>query len=128
MSDSELGSAVRPHLRDEKVRLAVSCYLGAGLSRAVLAVTDRRVLMVRSAYWSIRDKGLLWADPLEEVALSELPRELRAKGAYTGNTYLRLRRADGSTVKVNPRAGFAGDHDQTRRNVAQLYRLVEGRF
>lgn len=128
MSDAELKYVLRPHLRDEPLKAAVSGYLGAGLRRAVLGVTDRRVLLVRSSYWSISGKGLLWADPLDEVALGELPTELHVGTAYTGNTYIRIRRADGSTFRMNPRTGFVGGHDDTRRNVRALYAAIEGRF
>ncbi|MDT0268780.1 hypothetical protein RM844_21055 [Streptomyces sp. DSM 44915] len=120
---------VRGHLTGgEELRAAVSVYTGAGLSRVVLGVTNRRVLAIRSGYWSIRDRGLLWADPVEEVALAQRTRDVRVKGAYTGNTYLRLRRADGSELRLNPRSGFAGDHAGTRKNVDRLYVVIPGRF
>ncbi|AXK35120.1 hypothetical protein DVA86_23195 [Streptomyces armeniacus] len=129
MARSELDRLMRPHLdRDEKLRAAVSGYTGLGFSRIILGVTDDRVLAVKSGYWSLTDKGLGWADPLDEVALGELPQEVRTKGAYTGNTYIRVRRADGSTLRLNPRNGFAGDHEGTRRNVDALYAAVPGRF
>jgi hypothetical protein len=73
MSESELERVIHPYLRDETLNVALSCYLGAGFQRAVLGVTDRRVLLVKSAYWSVRDKGLLWADPLDQVALAKGP-------------------------------------------------------
>lgn len=128
MSDAELKWVLRPYLRDEPLKVAVSGYLGAGFRRAVLGVTDRRVLLVRSTYWSIGGKGLLWADPLDEVALGDMPRELHMSGAYTGNTYIRIRRADGSRLRLNPRTSFIGGGDDTRRNVSALYAAVEGRF
>ncbi|MCT2593423.1 hypothetical protein LHJ74_26540 [Streptomyces sp. N2-109] len=129
MGDSELERVVRARLAgDEELRAAVSAYTGAGLSRVVVGVTDRRVLAIKSTYWSIRDKGLLWADPLDEVALADLPQEVRMKGAYTGNTYIRIRRADGSKLRLNPRSGFAGDHAGTRSSVERLYSLISGRF
>ncbi|GGX09679.1 hypothetical protein GCM10010297_34010 [Streptomyces malachitofuscus] len=128
MSDAELKYVLRPHLRDEPLKAAVSGYLGAGFRRAVLGVTDRRVLLVRSTYWSISGKGLLWADPLDEVALGDRPEELHMNTAYTGNTYVRIRRADGSTFRLNPRGGFMGGHDDTRRQVSALYASVKGRF
>ncbi|AWW35687.1 hypothetical protein [Streptomyces cadmiisoli] len=128
MSESELKRVLHPYLRKETVKVALSVYLGAGWRRAVLGVTERRVLLVKSAYWSVRDKGLLWADPLDEVALGDRPRELHMQGMYTGNTYVRVRRADGSTFRLNPRTNFMGGGDGTRRSVDRLYASVEGRF
>jgi hypothetical protein len=49
-------------------------------------------------------------------------------GAYTGNTYVRIRRADGSTFRLNPRTNFIGGGDGTRRSVETLYASVKGRF
>jgi hypothetical protein len=128
MSESELERVVDPYLRNETLKAAVSCYLGAGLRRAVLGVTDRRVLMVKSAYWSVRDKGLLWADPLDQVALAKRPVELHVGFAYSGNTYVRMRRADKSELRLNPRNSFIGGADVTRRSVEILYSSIEGRF
>ncbi|WP_367123519.1 hypothetical protein [Streptomyces phytohabitans] len=128
MAPSELDRLLHTHLRKETVKAALPAYTGLGFSRIVLAVTDRRVLAVRSAYWSLKDKGLAWADPVDEVALGELPHELRTKGTYTGNTYVHLRRADGTSLKLNPRNGFAGDHEGTRRNVRALYDAIPTRF
>ncbi|WP_327394243.1 hypothetical protein OG418_03910 [Streptomyces phaeochromogenes] len=128
MIKSELKQALHAHVRKETLKVALSGYLGAGFRRAVLGVTDRRVLLVRSAYWSISDKGLLWADPLDEVALGGKPNELHMNGAYTGNTYVRIRRADGSTFRLNPRTSFIGGSDDTRRSVETLYSSVKGRF
>ncbi|MFD9189106.1 hypothetical protein ACFWCA_12870 [Streptomyces phaeochromogenes] len=128
MIDSELKRALHAHVRKETLKVALSGYLGAGFRRAVLGVTDRRVLLVRSAYWSISDKGLLWADPLDEVALGGRPNELHMNGAYTGNTYVRIRRADGSAFRLNPRTSFIGGSDDTRRSVETLYSSVKGRF
>ena len=128
MNESELKRALHPHLRKETLKVALSGYLGTGFRRAVLGVTDRRVLLVKSAYWSVRDKGLLWADPLDEVALGGRSIELHVKGAYTGNSYVRIRRADGSTFRLNPRTHFIGGSDGTRRSVETLYASVKGRF
>ncbi|MCX4902890.1 hypothetical protein [Streptomyces sp. NBC_00878] len=128
MSESELKRVLHPHLRKETLKVALSGYLGAGFRRAVLGVTDRRVLLVKSAYWSVRDKGLLWADPLDEVSLADRPLEFYVNGAYTGNTYVRIRRADGSTFRLNPRTNFIGGSDGTRRSVETLYSSVKGRF
>ena len=128
MNESELKRALHPYLRKETLKVALSGYLGAGFRRAVLGVTDRRVLLVKSAYWSVRDKGLLWADPLDEVALGGSPTEFYVNGAYTGNTYVRIRRADGSKFRLNPRTNFIGGSDGTRRSVETLYSSVKGRF
>lgn len=128
MSEPELERVLHSYLHDERLKVAVSCYLGAGFQRAVLGVTDRRVLLVRSAYWSLRDKGLLWADPLDQVALARRPVELHVGAAYSGNTYVRLRRADDSTLRLNPRASFIGGADGTRRGVEALYSSIKGRF
>jgi hypothetical protein len=94
----------------------------------VLGVTDRRVLLVKSAYWSVRDKGLLWADPLDQVALANRPGDLYVGLAYSGNTYVRLRRGDHSEFRLNPRTSFIGDADGTRRSVENLYLSIAGRF
>jgi hypothetical protein len=128
MSESELKRVLHTYLRNETLKVALSGYLGLGFRRAVLGVTDRRVLLVKSAYWSIRDKGLLWADPLDKVALGGRPIELHVNGAYTGNSYVRIRRADGSTFRLNPRANFIGGSDGTRRSMETLYSSVKGRF
>ncbi|GGX80041.1 hypothetical protein [Streptomyces fructofermentans] len=128
MSQQELRQVLRPHLREETLKAALSGYLGAGFRRVVLGVTDRRVLLVRSSYWSISNQGLLWADPLDDLALGRRPRELHMNGSYTGNTYVRIRRADGSTFRLNPRTGFIGGSDGTHRSVEALYSSIEGRF
>jgi hypothetical protein len=128
MSESELEQALHPHLRNETLKVALSGYIGAGLRRVVLGVTDRRVLLVKSAYWSVRDKGLLWADPLDQVALAKKPVELYVGLAYSGNTYVRMRRADNSMFRLNPRPGFIGGAEGTRRSVETLYSLIKGRF
>ncbi|WP_327347477.1 hypothetical protein [Streptomyces europaeiscabiei] len=128
MNDSELKRALHPYLREETLKVALSGYLAAGFRRTVLGVTDRRVLLVKSAYWSVRDRGLLWADPLDEVALGGNATELCMSGAYTGNTYVRIRRADGSRFRLNPRTNFIGGSDGTRRSVEILYSSVKGRF
>lgn len=128
MNESELKRALHPYLGEETLKVALSGYLAAGFRRAVLGVTDRRVLLVKSAYWSVRDRGLLWADPLDEVALGGNATELFMGGAYTGNTYVRIRRADGSRFRLNPRTNFIGGSDGTRRSVESLYSSVKGRF
>jgi hypothetical protein len=128
MIESELKRVLQPHLRDERLKVALAAYTGLGLRRRVLGVTDRRLIVVRSGYWSVSDKGLLWADPLDEVALGSRPWELYTYGGYTGNTYVRIRRADGSTWRVNPRPKFFGGMDGTRRNVETLFSSVKGRF
>ena len=128
MSESELERVLSPYLRNETLKVALSGYIGAGLRRVVLGVTDRRVLLVKSAYWSVRDKGLLWADPLDQVALAKTPVELYVGIAYSGNTYVRMRRADNSRFRLNPRTNFIGGADGTRRSVEILYSSIKGRF
>ncbi|MGX1908380.1 hypothetical protein ACWIID_05905 [Streptomyces phaeochromogenes] len=86
------------------------------------------MLLVKSAYWSVRTRGLLRADPLDEVALGGDATEFYMSGAYTGNTYIRIRRADGSRFRLNPRTNFIGGSDGTRRSVEILYSSVKGRF
>ena len=127
MRESELDRVIRPYLRDETLKVALSCYLGLGFQRAVLGVTDRRVLLVKSAYWSVRDKGLLWADPLDQVALAKKTISLYADFAYSGNTYVQMRRANDTKFRLNPRTSFFGA-DNTRRSVQILYSSIEGRF
>lgn len=128
MIESELKRVLYPYLRDETLKAALSGYLGAGFRRGVLGVTDRRVLLVKSAYWTVSDRGLLWADPLDAVALGNRPIEFYASGAYTGNTYVQIRRADGSKFRLNPRTNFIGGSDGTRRSVETLFSLIKGRF
>ncbi|MFG1925234.1 hypothetical protein [Cryptosporangium sp. NPDC048952] len=128
MSENGPEKALKPHLRQESLKAALTGYTSAGLRRVVLGVTDRRVLLVKSAYWSVQSKGLLWADPLDEVALGGRPSEFYVNGAYTGNTYVRIRRADGSVFRLNPRTNFVGGSDGTRRSVETLFSSIEGRF
>ena len=112
----------------EKVRAAFSAYVNAGLRRWVVGVTDQRLIVVKSGYWSISDKGLLWADPVDKIALDEQYSVWLTKGLNTGNAYLRIRRADGGTVKLNPRNGFVGQTGSAEDNIKRLYALVPGRF
>ncbi|MDA1361801.1 hypothetical protein O1R50_19390 [Glycomyces luteolus] len=117
------------HLQSgESVRCAFSAWVRAGLARRVLGVTDRRVIMVRSAYWRLSDKGLLWADPIDQVALHGTYGVLLLNGLNTGNAYVRLRRADGTTVTFNPRSSFVGNTESAVRNVERLFDLVPGRL
>lgn len=112
----------------EPVRAAFSAYTGGGLGRRVVAVTDSRLILIRSGYWSITDRGLLWADPLDQVALRNSYEVWRTNGLDTGNAYLTIRRADGSTLRLNPRGGFFGQTGSAAAAIEQLYSLVPGRF
>ena len=61
MNESELKRALHPYLRKETLKVALSGYLGAGFRRAVLGVTDRRVLLVKRPLVGPR-QGLLADD------------------------------------------------------------------
>ena len=129
MADTRAVEVIEGYLEDgEKVTVACTAYITLGLERIVLGVTDQRVLAVKSAYFSISDKGLLWDDPVDEVALSETNRELYMNGANTGNTYLKLRRADGSELSFNPRERFIGKTRSASANVELLYSALPRRF
>lgn len=93
----------------EDVRGAFSAYSAWGLRRRVIGVTDQRFMLISSRYWSLRGRRLLWADPVQQIALSEtLPWFL----AFTpptgqlGNTYLRVRRANGTRPSAEAEIGF----------------------
>ncbi len=103
-------AAVEPHLEPgEVVRLVVTGYSGM-TARVILGVTDRRVLAVRSAYWMVKGKGLMWADPLSAVKILGKPSETKVGpqglGQKSGNVYVTLQRADGKKFVFNPRNGF----------------------
>lgn len=120
---------IRTHTRgDEQVKAALTAYTGLGLKRIILGVTDRRVLAVKTPYSSIKDNGLLWADPIDQVSLRNIARELYVGVANTGNTYLKLRRSDGSQLRFNPRESFVGNTSSATNNVELLYSLIPGRF
>lgn len=129
MDDTAVRTILRRHIGGrETLEAGFSAYTGGGFGRLIIGVTERRLLAVKSAYWSIKDRGLLWAEWLDEVALSERATELHMNGANTGNTYVRLRRADGTVIRLNPRSSFVGDTGSAASNLAVLYARVPGRF
>ncbi|MFD1543212.1 hypothetical protein [Nonomuraea guangzhouensis] len=111
----------------ESVRTAFTAYVNAGLRRRVIGATDRRLIVVRSGYFSLSDKGLLWADPIDQVALYGSYTVWRNSGLNTGNAYVRIRRADGSTVTFNPRDSFIGQTGSAEANIKKLFALISGR-
>ncbi|WP_203870445.1 hypothetical protein [Plantactinospora endophytica] len=112
----------------EKIRLAFSAYTGGGLGRRVVGVTTHRLVVVKSGYASVGDKGLLWTEPLDNVALKDNFSRWHTGGVYTGNSYVTVRRGDGSTVQFNPRSSFWGGRGAADANIAALYSAVPGRF
>lgn len=110
----------------EEIRAALSAYTPMGFGRRVVGVTDRRFLLIRSAYWSVRDKGLLWADPLDQVALDDT--YYAPVHHSPGNAWLTVRRADRSMFRINPRSGFFGRFDSAEANIKVLYSVIPGRF
>lgn len=113
---------------DEEVQLAFSAYTGTGLGRRVVGVTTRRLTVIKSGYLSVSDKGLLWAEPLDSVALKDNYTRWHTGGIYTGNSYVTIRRGDGSTVRLNPRSSFWAGRDAADGNIVALYSKIPGRF
>jgi hypothetical protein len=111
----------------ESVRMAFNAYVSAGLQRRVVGVTERRLVVVRSGYFSPSGKGLLWADPIDQVALHDSYSVWVNSGLNTGNAYIRIRRADGSVVKFNPRDSFFGKTSSAETNIKKLFTLIPGR-
>lgn len=129
MANPEIDKIIRSYTRgEEKVHAAFPAYVRMGTKKILMGVTDTRVIAVKTPYGSVKDGGLLWADPIEDVALRAIARELYVGTANTGNTYLQLRRADGSTLRFNPRESFVGNTPSATNNVARLYELIPGRF
>jgi hypothetical protein len=91
-------------------------------SPRVLGVTDQRVIFIKSGYLSLSDRGLLWADPLHEVALAS-----RYQRKDNGRLCVGVRRADGSTMLFNPSSG-TGSWSGAEERVARLYALIPGRY
>lgn len=112
----------------EEICAVFSAYTGGGFGRRVVGVTDRRFILIKSGYWSITDKGLLWADPLDLVALKGNYQVWLTNGINTGNAYLAVRRADQSTLLLNPRESFIGGTGSAASNIETLYSLVSGRY
>lgn len=74
-------------------------------------------MLIKGGYWSITDKGLLWADPLDLVALKDSYQVWLTNGLNTGNAYLAIRRADQSTLILNPRNSFIGESGSAASNI-----------
>ena len=128
MASAEHDIAARYTEPGEDVRAAFSAYTGGGLGRRVVGVTDRRLILIKSGYWSITDKGLLWADPLDQVALKDSYEVWRTNGLNTGNAYVTIRRADQNTLRLNPRSSFIGQTHSAASSIERLYSLISGRF
>ena len=73
------------------------------------------------------DKGLLWAAPVDQVALYGSYSVWLTSGANTGNAYVRIRRANGSTVTFNPRDSFLGKTGSAEANIKKLFTLIPER-
>jgi hypothetical protein len=107
--------------------MAFNAYVSAGLRRRVVGVTDRRLIVVRSRYFSLSDMGLWWADPIDQVALHGSYSVWLTAGANTGNAYVRVRRANGGTVMFNPRERFIGQTGSAEANIKKLFTLIPER-
>jgi hypothetical protein len=112
----------------EGLRAAFSAYTKAGFGRRVIALTDQRMLVLKSRYWSLADKGLLWTDPLDQLALPGSYSIWLTDGFNTGNAYVRVRRSDGTIFQLNPRNGFIGQTSSAEENIKLLYSLIPNRY
>jgi hypothetical protein len=112
----------------EQILLACCAYTNAGLQRRVLGVTDRQMIMVKSHYFQLSDRGLLWADSVDQVALSNNVQYGDQLERRSGNVYVCIRRPNGQLVIVNPRRPGRWHNYSARQNTARLYALVPGRF
>ena len=113
----------------EHVRGAFSAYSAWGLRRRVIGVTDQRFMLISSRYWSLRGRRLLWADPVQQIALSEtLPwfLAITPPTGQLGNTYLRVRRANGRKVTLNVRQSFIGRHSSGTETIDALFEMLPG--
>jgi hypothetical protein len=128
MSPTAENVAARYLEPSEVLRAAFSAYTKIGLGRRVIALTGVRMLVLKSSYWSITDKGLLWADPLEQLALPGSYSIWLTEGFNTGNAYVRIRRPDGSILQLNPRNSFIGQIDSAAANIELLYSLIPNRY
>ena len=108
------------------MQAAFSAYTAWGFGRRVIGVTDRRMLLLKSRYWSVQGKCLLWADPIRQVALRErVPWFLEvAPGGPQGNFYLEIRRANGKKLTLNMRQTFVGRHGSASEAIKVLQSLV----
>lgn len=84
--------------------------------------------MVKSGYASVSDRGLLWTEPLDGIALKDGYTRWHTDGIYAGNSYVTIRRGDGSRVKFNPRGSFWGGRRAADEIIPQLYAAIPGRF
>jgi hypothetical protein len=112
----------------EAVGLAFSAYTRSGLGRRVVGLSTRTFVVVKSRYWSVSDAGLLWAEPLADIALEDVYTRWHTNGFYTGNSYATIRRGDGSRFALNPRSGFWGGRHAADDNITALYAKIPGRF
>ncbi|MGP4009945.1 hypothetical protein [Streptomyces sp. 4N124] len=128
MASDEHRIAARYAEPGEEIRAVLSAYTGGGFGRRVVGVTNHRLILIKSGYWSITDKGLLWADPLDQVALKDSYEVWLTNGMNTGNAYLTIRRADQSTLRLNPRDSFVGRTGSAASNIEAFYSLIPGRY
>ena len=85
------------------------CAYAWGIGRRVIGVTDQRFMLIKSRYWSVHGRRLLWADPIEKVALREHApwfTYMTPTGGQRGNSYLHIRRASGRKPTVKLEAGL----------------------
>ncbi len=111
----------------ESVQAAFSAYTEIRLGRRVIGVTDRRFLLVKSSYWAVNARRLLWADPIQRVALREKypwHQVVSPMSKSGGNSYLEIRRATGETVTLNMRQFFVGRHSSGDETITALRSLV----
>ena len=108
----------------------VPAFTGGGFGRLIIAITDRRLLMIKSSYSHFTDRGLLWADDISTVRISSQVVQTMGAGAgrnfKSGNSYVTLERADGGQVKLNIRRGFLF-FPESDRHLKTLFTLVPGR-
>ncbi|MDQ7904659.1 hypothetical protein RB614_09010 [Phytohabitans sp. ZYX-F-186] len=128
MASHEVDIVARHVPAGEEVLLAFSAYTRMGLGRRVVGVTTRQLVVVKSGYMSLSDKGLLWAAPLTEIALNDTYTRWHTNGVYTGNAYVTIQRSDGSTTTLNPRSSFWGGRGSADDNIAALYSAIPSRY
>jgi len=102
------------------------CAYAWGIGRRVIGVTDQRFMLIKSRYWSVHGRRLLWADPIEKVALREHASwftYMTPTGGQRGNSYLHIRRASGRKPTVNSRQAFIGRHSSADEAIDALCTL-----
>jgi hypothetical protein len=102
---------------DEVIREVFAGYSGSGLRRRVLGVTAKRVIVVNGGYGSVKDKGLLWQDPVEQVALLE----------EVAPGLVKIQRSTGRFENFNPTSSFFGGKQDFLVNVDRLFAAIPGR-